>query len=279
MPPLPGWVCSKILPWTTVPKHYPFHLHSTTSSSSKKRSRITTFDVLLQGGAGDGYLENNNGVIIDTPLPKDESIWKTEGERIIRNTAMGIGGDAGNLLKKKEDIDIQWKSGKIIVTIKDAVLKGNSLDDDEIDNDGDMGLDGNNFILDDLDDDDGDDDTTDNKADVVSIARAINYALGEEGEGSMAYNIVVHHEIEVTTPGATDELQGIMFESYKGFNVIVETFDPKKKDGKVKIVEGNLVERTDDFTILNCKGQRRKLKNQNVLSVKLPKAKREKSVK
>mmetsp|Transcript_24986 Transcript_24986/g.31476 ORF Transcript_24986/g.31476 Transcript_24986/m.31476 type:complete len:114 (+) Transcript_24986:1733-2074(+) len=97
---------------------------------------------------------------------------------------MGVGGDAGNLLKE-EDIDIQWKSGKIIVTIKDAVLKGNSLDDDEIDNDGDMGLDGNNFILDDLDDDDGDDDTTDNKADVVSIARAINYALGEEGEGSM----------------------------------------------------------------------------------------------
>jgi len=97
---------------------------------------------------------------------------------------MGVGGDAGNLLKE-EDIDIQWKSGKIIVTITDAVLKGNSLDDDEIDNDGDMGLDGNNFILDDLDDDDGDDDTTDNKAYVVSIARAINYALGEEGEGSM----------------------------------------------------------------------------------------------
>ena len=102
--------------------------------------------------------------------------------------------------------------------------------------------------------------------------------MGEEGEGSMGYNIAVHHEIEVTTPGASDELEGIMFEAYKGFTVTVETLDPKKKD-KVKIIEGNLVERTDDFTILNVKGRRRKLKNQIVLSVKLPKAKREKGVK
>ncbi len=222
---------------------------------------------------------NFNDAPIDTTLPKDENVWKTEGERIIRNAAT----EAASGLKD-EDIEIQWKSDKIVVTIENAILKAADVnrdeEDDMIEYDDDFG---SGFMVADLDE--GEDElnvdsgkSAEGKADVVSIARAINYALGEDGEDSLGYRIAFHHEIEVTTPGASDELQGIMFESYKGFNVIVETIDPKKKD-KVKIVEGNLVERCDEFLILNCKGRRRKLKNSNVISVKLPKAKREKGVK
>ena len=234
--------------------------------------------------------DNNDNIIIDTNLPKDESIWKKEGENIIINAAL----KASNGHLKEDDINIQWKSGRIIITIKNAILKavGSSEDDNvevEYDDDDDSG---SGFYLADVEEDDDDDDdedqhededtqqsSDDQQVDVVTIARAINFAFGEEGEGSLGYNIAVHHEIEVTTPGASDELEGIMFESYKGFNVIVETIDPKNKDKKVKIVEGNLVERNDQFTVLNCKGRRRNLKNANVLSVKLPKAKKEKGVK
>ena len=69
-----------------------------------------------------------------------------------------------------------------------------------------------------------------------------------------------------------------MFESYKGFPVIAEIIDPKNKD-KVKIVEGKLVERNEKQTVLNQKGRLRKLKNEQVISLKLPKAKREKGAK
>ena len=57
-----------------------------------------------------------------------------------------------------------------------------------------------------------------------------------------------------------------MFESYKDFNVFVET-DPKS-DGKVNIVvQGKLVERNEKQTIVNVKGRLRKIKNELVLSV------------
>ena len=72
-------------------------------------------------------------------------------------------------------------------------------------------------------------------------------------------------------------MSGIMFESYRGFSVFVEVIDPKKD--KVQIMEGKLVERNEKQTIVNVKGRVRKLKNELVLSVKLPKAKREKGAK
>jgi len=122
--------------------------------------------------------------------------------------------------------------------------------------------------------DDADLPEEDEGANVVSIARKINAAFSEEGEESVGFRIAVHHSVEVTTPGASDEMYGIMFESYKGFDVIVETVDAK--NNKKKIIEGKLVERNEDTTVINQKGRMRKLKNYNVMSVKLPKAKKEK---
>lgn len=107
--------------------------------------------------------------------------------------------------------------------------------------------------------------------DVTLLAKAINNAFNDDGIG---LTIAEVYEIEVTTPGAPDELSGIMWESYRGFDVICKQVDQKTK--KVKTVEGRLVERTGDFTVINIKGRMKKMKNDTVLSVKLPKAKKEK---
>jgi len=218
---------------------------------------------------------------ISTALPR-EDVWKSEGERIIKSAAMDCGA-------KEEDIDIQWKSGRVEIKISGVTYIQAKEDDEDED---DVGI----VYDDDIDEEaikefseefgEADEETEDEDededarptfgSDIVSIGRAINYALGEEGEGSLGYNIAVHHEIEVSTPGASDELQGIMFESYKGFAVIVSLMDPKKN--KAKNYEGKLIQRTDTHTIVNVKGRQRKMKNELVLSVKLPKAKREKGV-
>lgn len=229
-------------------------------------------DVANDGDGNDNVSDTFTAPTMILTLPKDERIWKEEGERIIKSAALEKSGD----LLKEEDIKIEWKSGKIVVTVANAILKtgakGEEEEDVEITYDDKLVLEADDIG----DDSESEDDlSNENAADVVSIARAINFAFSEEGEDSLAYSIVYHHEIEVTTPGATDALEGIMFESYKGFNVIVEFIDPKKKD-KVKIMEGNLVKRTDEFTVINCKGKRRKFKNDSVINVKLPKAKREK---
>ena len=111
--------------------------------------------------------------------------------------------------------------------------------------------------------------------DLTSLARAINEAFNDGGVG---FAIAENHEIEVTTPGSPEELQGrVMFEAYKGFDVICQQEDTKTK--KVKQIEGKLVERNQEFTVLNIKGRMKKMKNSTVLSVKLPKAKKEKGVK
>lgn len=216
--------------------------------------------------------------IVSTALPKDESIWKAEGERVILEAATTCGAN-------EKDVDIQWKPGRIIVTISgDTFIEAKSKEDDEdAEIEYDDEIDQN--ALEEFDSEfnavEGDDDKKEEPEfgnDIVSIARKINYLLGEEGEGSVAYNIAVHHEIEVTTPGASDELEGIMFEAYRGFDVIVEALDPKK-EGKVQVIEGKLVDRDEKKTTVNVKGRMRKIKNDLILTVKLPKAKREKGVK
>ena len=97
------------------------------------------------------------------------------------------------------------------------------------------------------------------------------------GEDEVGLEIAENYEIEVTTPGASDELYGIMFESYKGFDVICRYEDPKAKKG-AKEIQGRLVERNDQVTIINMKGRMKKIKNDLVVFVKLPKAKKEKGV-
>ena len=209
----------------------------------------------------------------DFPLPRDEMLWKSEGERIIRSAILRSGGDP-------DQLTIEWKSGKIIVIVDgDVHLNADKMDsieeeEEEVQFDEEI----NDEAVVEFEEEFGVDSESEEveTSNVVTIARAINAALSEEGEDSLGYSIAVHHEIEVTTPGASDELQGIMFESYKGFNVIAETVDPKNQ--KQKLVEGKLVERNDTHTLLNVKGRIRKLKNQTVRSLKLPKAKTEKGV-
>jgi hypothetical protein len=87
-----------------------------------------------------------------------------------------------------------------------------------------------------------------------------------------------------------------MFDSYRGFNVIVEHYEKKKekkskKNGsnevimeeprKLKTTEGKLVAReyeVDGNTMINSKGRTVKIKNDDIVSVRLPKAKHEKGV-
>ena len=241
---------------------------------------------------------------VSTSLGTDEAAWKKEGERIIMKAATEAGANP-------EMITIDWKSGRLVVTVDGTAYIPADLssesdveeeDDDEFsENDMDMMDDGEEEdIDDDMIEDDGDfgdafDDELDEDdfnplengfveeveeestgVDVVSIARAVNAAFDEAGEGTIGYNIAVHHSIEVTTPGATDELSGIMFESYKGFGVILEFKD--SKTGKTKKVEGKLIQRTPDFTQINERGRMRKFKNDLVVRVTLPKAKTEKGV-
>jgi hypothetical protein len=226
----------------------------------------------------------NEGDIPEPPisnaLPRDETIWKTEGERIILGKIVECGGNP-------EDVDIEWKPGQIVITLSGDSFIQAKVDEEDEDFSAleyDEEIDEKavqefvaDFVGEESENEDEEEEEEKFGTDVVSIARAINFALGEEGEGSMAYNIAVHHSIEVTTPGASDELEGIMFESYKGFDVIVEAID-KKKDKKTE-VEGKLVERNEKQTIINVKGRLRKLKNELVMSVRLPKAKKEKGVK
>lgn len=208
-------------------------------------------------------------------LGKDETAvaWKREGERIIMEAAVNAGA-------KEEMVKIDWKSGRIVVTL-DGSAYIPADDYEELEFDIDDGQDHSSFDCENYAD--GDDDERQDPVehfeeekglDVVAIAKAINAAFDEEGEGSVGHNIVVHHEIEVTTPGTTDELSGMMFESYRGFDVIVDTVDAKT--GKHKSVEGKLVEKDDDFLRINERGRMRKFRIEMVESVKLPKAKKEK---
>jgi ribosome maturation factor RimP len=211
-----------------------------------------------------------------------------------------------------DDLTIEWKADRIIVTVRGQVYvsavedeegddelllmddDGEDIDDDDIDGDDDEGDDDDELMNDNEDEEEdeiplvdrmmNEDSPTESSTevdegppsprgvDVAALARAINGALDDGGIGLL---IAETHEIEVTTPGASEELQGrVMFEAYKGFDVICQQMDLKTK--KVKQVEGRLVERNDEFTILNIKGRMKKLKNNTVLSVKLPKAKKEK---
>jgi ribosome maturation factor RimP len=200
---------------------------------------------------------------------------EVEGTDIIRKAAIEAGAQPDN-------IDVIWKADQIIVTISgDLVNLGGSsledLDEDEVAEELDMYFDADELeaIEDELEGEEDDDD----EPSITGIARAINRALAELGEGSIGDIIAQTHSIEVTTPGASDVLQGdVMFEAYKGFEVIVETTETNKK-GKKKVKEGLLVERTDEHTVINQKGRISKIKNEKVECVRLPKAKKEKGVK
>jgi len=102
------------------------------------------------------------------------------------------------------------------------------------------------------------------------------------GGNEIGWQIAQTHEIQVTTPIPDDDepaLTGIMWTSYQGFDVKCEYRNDKKGDDNVvKVLEGRLQERTDDYTMFNLKGRMKKIANEQINWVKLPKAKQEKNV-
>lgn len=153
----------------------------------------------------------------------------------------------------KDQLTIEWKNERIVITVSGNAYA--SADEEEEKEEGAEVPSG---------------------VDVTSLARAINAALDD---GSVGLAIAEAHEIEVTTPGISGELTGLppqYLASYIGFDVIVRFKEPTK--GSIKTLEGRFVERNDEVTIINVKGRMKKLRNKEVLSLALPKAKKEKGV-
>jgi ribosome maturation factor RimP len=187
-----------------------------------------------------------------------------------------------------DQLDVEWKSGRIVVVVKaanaylsDPFLATDSNDgiledDEEYEDEEEFFLDeGQDHFADEessISATASDDDAPMDGVDVTLLARAINAAFDDDGIGA---TIAELHAIEVTTPGASEELVGpVMFNAYRGFDVIVQHVDPKKK--ATKTIEGRLMERNNEFTVFNIKGRLKTLQNDSVVSVKLPKAKKEK---
>lgn len=210
----------------------------------------------------------------------DVEWWKKEAESIITAAAVETGADESCL-------DILWKPGHVTITVGGDATMSSPLEDDEEVNDEEVDDDK-------VDDEEVDDEdvmsmesttTTTQGPDIRAIARSINHALQENAdagsdndnytvENTVGWNVATFHEIEVTTPGASEELSGIMFESYRGFDIICDMMDPKTQNSLR--LEGKLVDRDEDVTKINLKGRVKKIKNDMITSLRLPKAKREK---
>lgn len=179
-------------------------------------------------------------------------------------------------------LDVQWKAGTIVVTVHGEVslrspsseVEDVDVEDDEDDED-DVLFGGSLEEEIDADDEEDEEEEIEEEFSLTLLARTINKILDDDGVGLL---IAEAHSIEVTTPGVTDLLvPGTpQFEAFMGFEVIVEHMDPKKK--KVQTIEGRLHEYNDKIIILNIKGRMKKMKNEAVISVRLPKAKKEKGV-
>lgn len=104
------------------------------------------------------------------------------GTQIIQEVGTSCG------MKSLEDLDIEWKVGRVVVTVRGKVYVSNpdetgESEDDEVEED-DKEL----------------PPETVSGIDITQLARAINFALGETEIGNA---IAEAHEIEVTTPGAS----------------------------------------------------------------------------
>lgn len=184
-----------------------------------------------------------------SPLPDD---YQEQGTLLIQRAASLLGAT----------VDIEWKPARIIVQVNEPAYLSPDPENNQppLENDNDP-----KAIMDET--------PTPLGVDVTVLARAINVALDD---GDIGERIAQTHEIEVTTPGLScNQLRGqVMFDAYRGFDVLVECIDAKTKTGKT--INGRLVERNDSVTVVNIKGRIKKIKNQDVVSVKLPKAKKEK---
>lgn len=234
-------------------------------------------------------------------LPPD---YQEQGNQIIREAARRLGVVPDELLT------IEWKPGCIVCTVSSngAYLSApledglrfeeeedndDASDDlsfleeeDDSDSDDELPFDDNDDAVEEevtstnaatpaIESDDANSKSSNGRIDMSVLARAVNAALDDSG--MVGVQIAETHEIQVTTAGASDEVRGdIMFRAYRGFDVMVQFQDPKRGDNKIKTVQGRLVERNDEFTVINIQGRMKNFKNPNILSVRLPKAKKEK---
>jgi hypothetical protein len=255
--------------------------------------------VVAKGSGFLGSFQTSSTTHLSASLPEG---YQEFGNNAIREAARQCGmvfdtdeedGDDENNMESrngKTRLGIEWKAGSIIVTVHGEVSMsagGSSTSEEEEDDDesdvvenedeedvpfGDLG---GEIESDDSEDKDEpqEEEQEEEEFSLTLLARTINKILDDDGMGLAIAEV---HSIEVTTPGVSDELvPGTpQFEAFKGFEVIIQQFDTKTK--KVRTIVGRLVERNDEFTIINIKGRMKKMKNNTVQMVQLPKAKKEK---
>jgi hypothetical protein len=288
--------------WTTT---------TSTPTVSQRRPRLSQlYDSVDDDDYDDQYDEG--GITTMTTTTTDEST-RDLGEKIIMDAvALTCGDDVDRT------VTIEWKgrggSPRIIVTVDTSDDDDYDYDDEDdydnvadnmIDNwdgDDDYDDDDEDELLENIDDYDnliGDEDSSLNDVPtsgnlLTRIARGINDAFARDAPDGPGYSIAKIYDIEVTTPPFDGVLRGRrMFDSYRGFDVVVEHYEKKKskKNGsvevgveeprKLKTSEGKLVSRdkeADGNTTINSKGRAVKIKNEDIVTVRLPKAKREKGV-
>jgi hypothetical protein len=188
-------------------------------------------------------------------------------------------------------------------------------DDEDVDADADVNDDETTDLFDDSVDDDEEsnepaeeeeeepvvDENSRGAIDIALLARTINRMLdplkpkdenendSEDNENNGIVNIGLAiaevHSIEVTTPGVSDDLMILVktnpsiLNVYKGFEVLIQQEDKKtikKAKTKQKLIEGRLVSYNSEFTIININGRMKTIRNDTIISMKLPKAKKEK---
>ena len=190
-------------------------------------------------------------------------LWQTSvnddmqqrGDRLIRHAAIRAGC-------QDNQIDIEWKGGRVVITISGSTY----MQDEDPAGDKELGDDALQGTA-----------IAQEGVNLVEVSRAIHAALDTNDEESVGWHIAANHEVEVTTPGASNVLTSdLMFKSYRGFEIMVDFTDPKTK--KSKKINGRLVERNGEFTVINIKGRMKKIRNDMIKAVTLPKAKKEKGV-
>jgi hypothetical protein len=259
--------------------------HTSTSSVSAFTvpCHRVVFHNTRHGAPSTSFVSSSSSLLQALP-----SNYQDYGNECIARAAVSVGA-------RVDQIHVTWKPGRIIVTVQGDVhasIERDVNEDDEED-----------IVVAEDDDDDDDDDNEDNvetveetedigddnlammepnsipispsSIDLTALARAVNDAFNDDGVG---LTIAELHEIEVTTPGASDELHTLstrQFQSYKGFDVTVIHADTKTK--ATKTIQGRIVSRDDETetTVINIKGRMKKLSNQDIQSIKLPKAKKE----
>jgi ribosome maturation factor RimP len=286
---------------------------TSTATISHRKSRLS--QLYLLSDADDIFDDeyDEGGITTMTTTTTDAST-RNLGEKLIMDAvALTCGDDVDRTVT----IEWKGRGGspRIIVTVDTSDDDDDDYYDDEddydnvadnmVDNwdgDDDYDDDDEDELLENIDEDDdliGDEDSSLNDVPtsgnlLTRIARRINEAFARDAPDGPGYSIAKIYDIEVTTPPFDGVLRGRrMFHSYRGFDVVVEHYEKKKskKNGsvevgveeprKLKTSEGKLVSRdkeADGNTTINSKGRAVKIKNEDIMTVRLPKAKREKGV-